>query len=101
MRHGTGAHVGALTRMRYHSHPVDDIDVHDRRGTVLAGEAEARVFAGEMVAHVARAKRAEKNPKFIQVTDNAGVELFRVAVPTEKSGSSAAMPHGDEARRKV
>ena len=78
--------------MRFHFHIVDGINLHDYRGTVLADESEARVYADEMLTYVARAKRTEKNQKFIKVTDGSGVEVFRVAVPVEQADSTGIPP---------
>jgi hypothetical protein len=72
--------------MRFHFHIVDGINLEDYQGTVLADESQARVFANEMLAYVARAKRTEKNQKFIRVTDDSGAEVFRLAVPVERAG---------------
>ena len=73
--------------MRYHFHVIDGIDLCDYQGTILASEAEARIYADKMIIYLARAKRAEKNQKFVKVTDDDGAELFRVAVPLKKSGN--------------
>jgi hypothetical protein len=70
--------------MRYHFHIIDGINLSDYRGTVLANETQARVHADEMMAYVAKAKRIDKQPKFIKVTDENGGEVFRVPVPFEK-----------------
>lgn len=77
--------------MRYHFHVIDGIDICDYRGTILADEYEARIYAKQMMAVVARASRTEKNQKFIQVTDNDGAEVFRLAVPM-KDGGATALP---------
>lgn len=78
--------------MRYHFHIVDGIDLCDYRGTILADEYEARIYAKQMMAFVARAKRTEKNRKFIMVTDNDGAEIFRLAVPVQDNGATAIQP---------
>jgi len=71
--------------MRYHFHVIDGIDICDYRGTILANESQARIYADGMLAHLARAKRAETNQKFIKVTGDDGAELFRVAVPLKNA----------------
>jgi uncharacterized protein YegJ (DUF2314 family) len=75
--------------MRYHFHVIDGIDICDYRGTILADEYEARIYAKQMMAVVARASRTETNQKFIQVTDNDGAEIFRLAVPVKDAGATA------------
>ena len=69
--------------MRYHFHIIDGVNLNDYRGTVLASETQARVHADEMMAYVAKAKRIDKHPKFIKVTNEDGAEVFRVPVPFE------------------
>jgi hypothetical protein len=78
--------------MRYHFHIIDGINLHDYRGTILANESQARVYADEMMTYVARAKRTEKHKKFIKVTNDSGTEIFRVAVPIEKAGTQYGLP---------
>lgn len=78
--------------MRYHFHIIDGINLHDYRGTILADESQARVYADEMMAHVARAKRNERHQKFIKVTDADGAEVFRIPVPVAKAGRSGTTP---------
>jgi hypothetical protein len=81
--------------MRYHFHIIDGINLLDYRGTLLADEGQARVYADEMMAYVARAKRTEKHKKFIKVTNDSGAEVFRVAVPFEKARTHCSPPDGE------
>jgi len=69
--------------MRYHFHIIDGVNLRDYRGILLADETQAREHAHEMLAYVAKAKRLDKQPKFIEVTDEDGAEVFRVSVPYE------------------
>jgi hypothetical protein len=71
--------------MRYHFNIIDGINLRDYNGTILADEAEARLYAGQMLTYLARAKRAEKIQKYIEVTDDSGAEVFRLAVPSKKT----------------
>jgi hypothetical protein len=80
--------------MRYHFHIIDGINLHDYRGTVLADESQARVFANEMMTYVARAKRTEKH-KFIKVTNDSGAEVFRVTVPFKKASNKGSQPDSE------
>jgi hypothetical protein len=71
--------------MRYHFHIIDGVDLRDYRGTLLANETQARAHADEMLTYVAKAKRLDRQPKFIKVTNEEGAEVFRVSVPYEKA----------------
>jgi hypothetical protein len=71
--------------MRYHFNIVDGIDVPDYNGTILANEAQARLYAAQMLIYLKRGKRTEKIQKYIEVTDDRGVEVFRLAVPFKKA----------------
>ena len=81
--------------MRYHFHVIDGINLHDYRGTILADESQARAYANEMLAYVARARRDEKHTKFIKVTDDGGAEIFRVAVPLEQPADPGSPPDAE------
>jgi len=71
--------------MRYYFNIVDGINLRDNHGTILANDAEARLYAGQMLIYLKRAKRDEKIQKYIEVTDASGEEVFRLAVPFEKA----------------